>query len=230
MPFGIMPNNRSQSKKRTTQSKGIRPQRVSLIIISTCLLLPAIALAVYKPTRILVPGLFSGLHCWRDRICTDDLPRLSEAQNLTDEATHFVETHIQTLKNKPTVVFCSEESCFNHFGFENASAHTIGVSGIVVGPKGWSPYIVRHELIHHIQAEQFGIIDYLRYPRWFIEGMAYTLSEDPRPTLWEQNQRYRECFKAWVIALEDTDQWIAAKDLSKIKQFGLDNSCSRDPS
>ena len=67
----------------------------------------------------------------------------------------------------------------------------------VISPRGWKPYYLRHEMIHWIQAERLGFFKMYSEPEWFIEGMAYSLSQDPRPTLVEPFQGYRTKFQAW---------------------------------
>lgn len=50
-------------------------------------------------------------------------------------------------------------------------------------PRGWEPHFVRHEMIHHLQAERLSTLTLLLKPRWFVEGMACALSDDPREPL-----------------------------------------------
>ena len=78
---------------------------------------------------------------------------------------------------------------------------------IVVSPRGWEPYFVRHELIHRLQGEKLGILGMYRRPEWFVEGMAYTLSQDPRPQLAEPYQGDRARFQAWYSAVGKEGMW-----------------------
>ena len=86
-----------------------------------------------------------------------------------------------------------------------------GANDIVVNDKGWQDHIVRHELIHHWQSETFGVLQAgTRLPRWYIEGMAYVLSEDPRPIIPnEKAQAQRLRFQRWIAAGND---WRMAPD------------------
>jgi hypothetical protein len=67
----------------------------------------------------------------------------------------------------------------------------------VIGPRAWKPFYVRHELIHYSQAERLGTLSLLLKPQWFVEGMAYALSQDPRAPLAEPFESYRRSFLAW---------------------------------
>ena len=137
-----------------------------------------------EPARVLAPE-WSGVTCVSERICLDDVTREAEAVALYDEAYEFVTSRVGAIERKPRAILCASQSCFRSFGFDTAGAHTVGVSRIVVGPHGWKDYYMRHEMIHHLQAERLGVVRQWLLPKWFTEGMAYSLSGDPRPPLTE---------------------------------------------
>jgi len=180
------------------------------IIIISIIIFPALVWAAYKPARILAPELVPGITCKSDTICLDDISRYHEAVTLYNEALVFVESTVGVIKEEPKVLFCSTQSCFKSFGFNKASAKTIGTSGIVISPKGWKYYYLRHEMIHHLQAEKMGVISLLLRPDWFTEGMAYSLSEDPREKLSTPHQAYREKFSVWYKAVQKENLWEAS--------------------
>jgi hypothetical protein len=93
------------------------------------------------------------------------------------------------------------------------SAVTVALLGTVIGPKAWKSYYVRHEMIHVLQAENIGVIPLLFKPSWFVEGMAYALSEDPRETLVEPFQTDRQLFKSWYETTGKNSVWSAATAL-----------------
>ena len=53
----------------------------------------------------------------------------------------------------------------------------------------------------------------LRALEWFIEGMAYSLSEDPRAKLPEPFERYRSQFEAWLRSVGREHLWEQARQL-----------------
>jgi hypothetical protein len=177
------------------------------------LLLPAIAWATYKPARVLAPGWVAGVNCISQHICIDDQLRITEADGLYKEAVSFVETRIDSFKNRPRVIFCSTGQCYKSFGFNRAAGHTVGRSGIVIGPRGWQDYYVRHEMIHHLQAEKMGMVKQWRSENWFKEGMAYSLSQDPRTRLSEPMHSYRVRFEQWYESTGKGRLWQAAQQL-----------------
>jgi hypothetical protein len=67
---------------------------------------------------------------------------------------------------------------------------------------------VRHELIHYLQARELGALQLLVKPSWFVEGMAYGLSEDPRTPLAQPFEGYRSEFLAWYRSVGKDKMWI----------------------
>jgi len=176
------------------------------------LLIPVATWAFIKPVRVVAPEL-AGIPCSSEFICTDDVSRYQEAAAIYDEALHFVDSAVGSIEKKPHVTFCSTEACFQSFGLGKRSAATIGNFGIVISPRAWQPYYVRHEMIHHLQNERLGMLKVWRDPQWFIEGMAYSLSEDPRPKLSEPFEQYRSQFKEWYKQAGKEELWSKASSL-----------------
>jgi hypothetical protein len=186
---------------------------VKIIFAGLVLTLPIATWLLYKPVRILAPDL-NDTYCVNSHICLEDTNRMSEASLLYDNALAFVNSEVGQISNKPRIIFCSTDSCNHSFGFHApAKAHTIGLSGIVIGPHGWNQFILRHELIHHLQAERLGIIGQWRSPYWFKEGMAYSLSRDMRTTLSKPLLDYKVEFEAWYKKVGKQDLWSEAEKL-----------------
>ena len=183
-----------------------------LIPLIVLLLIPGASWAFYKPVRVLAPEL-NGVTCVSDSICMEDVSRHEEASALYDAALGFVNAAVGAVEEWPRAIFCSTQDCFQSFGFDRAAAHTVGVSGIVVGPRGWKSHFMRHEIIHHLQAERLGVFEQWRSPEWFKEGMAYALSQDPRPVLSEPWQGYRSRFGEWFQSVGRKHLWIEAAKL-----------------
>ena len=133
---------------------------------------------------------------------------------LKDEAVSFVEAKLGPMQKIPRVVFCSTQACAKTFGFTSNGAYNVGTVGMVVGPRGWKPYFVRHELIHHVQMEHIGTWHaWLFTPTWFLEGMAYSMSQDPRRPLPEPLEAYRTEFESWYTSINSESLWAAAAKL-----------------
>lgn len=191
------------------QLKTPSPKRLAFLLL---VVIPLAAWMLVKPVRVLAPGLF-GVQCVSEVVCTDDVSKGNDATALYAEAQKFVSATLGPFKVQPKVIFCATESCANAFGLGARSALTFGHFGTVIGPRAWKPYYVRHEMIHVAQTEHLGTIALLLKPQWFVEGMAYGLSEDPRPTLAEPFETDRAKFRHWLQTIDPHDLWEIAADL-----------------
>lgn len=183
-------------------------------LLSIALLaLPIAAWAFFKPVRVLIPEL-AGVSCIGAVICTDDPSRYAQASSLYENAIQFVGTSVGEIERQPLVIFCATDECFQSFGLGKRSAATIGTFGIVVSPRAWQPHYIQHEMIHHLQKERLGNLNaWISTPEWFIEGMAYSLSKDPRPVLAEPWQQYRSHFETWYQQVGKAQLWAEAAKL-----------------
>jgi len=186
---------------------------VLLILVALIAIAPAAAWVIYKPVRVLLPEWVRGVSCIDPTICIDDESRYSDAHELYESALHFVTSAAGPFRQNPRVVFCTTEACFQSFGFNRASASAVGKFGIVVSPRGWKDYYLRHEMIHHRQDEELGVFSVLFWPEWLIEGMAYSFSHDPRHTLAERWQHARAEFESWLKEVGTDTMWEEARKL-----------------
>jgi len=201
--------NARERKHYAMRRKQDMLKRIALIGL---LIVPVGAWAFYKPVRVLAPEM-NGVSCINDEICVEDIAKFEKASALYKKALIFVNSSVGEIANNPRTVFCSSESCFESFGFHSpAKAKTIGVYGIVVGPHGWNEFFMRHEMIHHLQTERLGVLVQWQSPKWFKEGMAYSLSEEPRK-LKEPWASYRVKFENWHRGTEKKSFWDKAKNL-----------------
>ena len=183
-----------------------------LVPLIVLLVIPGACWAFYKPVRVLAPEL-NGVTCFSDTICMEDMARHDEASVLYEEGFAFVNAVVGAIEEPPLAISCSTQVCFESFGFDRAAAHTVGVSGIVVGPRGWKSHYMRHEMLHHLQAERLGVFGQWRSPEWFKEGMAHAMSQDPRPVLSEPWQGYRSQFETWLQSVGKERLWVEAARL-----------------
>jgi hypothetical protein len=184
--------------------------RVRLLVM--LVVVPLVTWFAVKPVRVIEPRL-AGVSCVSATVCIDDLTRLEEAAGLYAEAVAFVPDLLGSFKGKPRVIFCATQACADAFGLGARAAVTVGTMGTVIGPRAWESFFVRHELIHYAQAERLGTLRLLFKPQWFVEGMAYALSQDPREPLTEPFESQRRRFRAWYAAVGKQGLWQAARDL-----------------
>ncbi len=188
------------------------PSSLNRILLGALLVTPIAAWAFFKPVRVFAPELV-GVTCSDSGVCVDAPSRLEQAAALRDEAVRFVQANVASVRSVPRMIFCSTTECASSFGLTRQAAYSLSTYGIIVSPRGWKPYYVRHELIHHLQCERLGRTAELFKPKWFVEGMAYSLSDDPRHPLSEPFEGYRAKFDAWRLSIKDGNLWAAAEGL-----------------
>lgn len=199
------------------QLKKYTMKLIKLSVLLALVALPAMAWTFVKPVRVIAPEL-TGITCFH-RICIDDVARKAEAEKLYQEALVFVNTHVDTIAHPPRAIFCSTKACSEKFGLYNgsyahAAAYNVATYGIAISYRGWKPYFVRHELIHHLQNEKLGNLNaYFFKPEWFKEGMAYTLSQDPRDPLPASLEAFRQAYLSWAGTIDNNHFWKAASKL-----------------
>jgi hypothetical protein len=164
--------------------------------IVVLLLLPVSAFSFYKPIRVLIPEVF-GLSCQEHNICVEDPNQHDAAVALLDNSKRNLKSKWDLAIGEPKIVFCSTEKCQQTFGLSQRAGLTLGTFGILIAPRGWKSQYVSHELVHYWQAENFGSLAGLCGEPWLIEGMAYSLSDDPREKLHEPFESYRQKFNEW---------------------------------
>ncbi|MBX3656168.1 MAG: hypothetical protein KF686_18475 [Ramlibacter sp.] len=184
-------------------------KRLALLLVTV---VPALAWALVKPVRVVLPEL-AGVTCVSATICVDDLSQVPRAQALYSEAVAYVSGNVAPVDGDPRVIFCSTQACANGFGLGARSAVTLGTLATVVGPHAWKPYYVRHELIHYVQGRALGVVPLLLKPSWFVEGMAYGLSQDPRSPLAEPFESDRAKFFAWFKGVGKEKLWAEGAKL-----------------
>jgi hypothetical protein len=178
-------------------------KRTALLVF---VVVPILAWFIVKPVRVIAPQAV-GLTCPDESVCVDGLAQLPIARQLRTEALQFVSTEVADVPGSPKIIFCSTTACADSFGLGLRSAVTLGTFGTVIGPRAWKDYYVRHEMIHYLQARQLGVASLLLKPSWFIEGMAYGLSQDPRHPLKEPFEGYRARFLSWYAGIDRTKMW-----------------------
>lgn len=85
------------------------------------------------------------------------------------------------LLTHPRILVCETEPCYARFG-GRSRGKTLLDRVVVLSPRGISVVIASHELAHAQTHARIGLIRTVRgdLPRWFDEGLAVVVSNDPR--------------------------------------------------
>ncbi len=188
----------------------ILKNRIIRLIILIFIATPVLAWFVIKPVRLIAPE-WSGVHCDDVGVCVESQQDYDKAQKLRSQAIAFLASNLGTFSREPKVVFCSSWACARDFGLGERSAVSFASFGTAFSPRAWKPYYVRHELIHQLQVQELGVIRCFLLPSWLIEGMAYSLSEDPRRPLTQPWETYRSQFEEWLASTDVSRIWTEAK-------------------
>ena len=183
--------------------------RAIRIIFLLFFVTPIVAWFLVKPVRVIAPEIMD-IKCFDGGVCLDNVGNYEVAKKLRLEAIEYLNEKVGSFKVAPKVIFCSTSECSGKFGLGKRSAVTFATYGSVIGPRAWKPYYVRHELIHQLQGQELGVLKCLFLPAWLVEGMAYSLSQDPRVTLNEPWEGYRTQFAKWLASIANSSMWIEA--------------------
>jgi hypothetical protein len=187
------------------------PRLLKLAAAALVVATPAIAWATFKPVRILAPT-FNGVACV-ERVCVEDPAQLDRAKLLQLNAISAVGRKLAPLQRAPLTVFCSSRACYHAFGGGMERGATLFNWGVIIPPDSWVPYIVEHEYIHMLQAQQLGLIGRQRTPAWFKEGMPFFVSEPPDHDLPGYARPLVARYRLWERRVGRKNVWQAAAEL-----------------
>ena len=183
-------------------------------LAAVCVFAPLAAFAFYKPSRVIAPSL-GPVTCVSAEICIDDTGSIGQARRLYAEGLAIVEASLGAPERKPRAIFCTTRDCAKYFGDDVPAAFNVGTVGFVINPRGMTSYFVAHEMIHHVQNERLGSLSAWSKPVWWREGMAYSLSGDPRRPIPGDGtlERYRVRFERWSEGMDRSTVWAQSEAL-----------------
>ncbi len=179
----------------------------ALLLAATVLAasLPIAVWAVFRPIRIIAPQL-NGVTCV-DAICVDSSATLPAAEQLHADAMSNVASKLRPLASPPRTVFCSTRACYESFGGAGRGITVLDL-GVVIPPDSWQTYIVEHEFIHMLQAQELGLRGRERTPLWFKEGMPFFVSAPPLFDLPDYAKPLVEQYAAWEARVGRDNVWV----------------------
>ncbi len=184
-------------------------KRLPVSVISILLVASVTAWFLAKPVRLVSPETL-GYRCVDGVLCVEDEADLEKARKLRAEAIQNVSDKLGAFRKPPRIVFCATWDCAARFGLGERSAVSFGTFGSAISPRAWKDYYLRHELIHQLQAQNLGTLKCLLLPSWLLEGMAYSLSGDPRVPLPQPWEGYRARFNTWFASIGKDAMWQEA--------------------
>lgn len=144
--------------------------------------------------RMLAPASF-GMVAPSPRLYVE--PAMSEADRATlrteiERGRALAERFFGALTTAPYFVACVTSTCAERFGSRGARAASFGDRAIRLAPNGLAAALVAHEWTHaEVYARVGGMGRIARLPRWFDEGLAVVIADEPRhsPANWAEIRR-----------------------------------------
>lgn len=154
-------------------------------LAALCLLVPWLtACSVLQGLRALSPE-DAGMENVSGEIWVEPAMSRSQRETLL-EATRTARMQLERaygpLRTRPRLIACVTETCYKGFGQQRTRAVSFGDSAILLSPRGLTAGFIAHEWSHaELYARLGGATGALcrDMPRWFDEGLAVVLSEDP---------------------------------------------------
>jgi len=174
---------------------------VSIVLLSIVIIC-SLCFIFYKPLHAIAPKIY-GMNKIGPTIYIYDIDKRKDALIQYNDSIKELSSIGFKYENYPKIIYCYDQISYERFGFKQSAARSIEGIAIILGPRGITEtYFLKHELIHYWQEKNLGIFYNLNYPKWVIEGMAYSISNDLRHPLEEPWEGYRKKFEEWYNSID----------------------------
>ncbi len=133
-------------------------------------------------TKLLLPPGWTGLEELAPDVrveATATAAQRVQAQQLLAVAQQQLARVMGGVSSHPTHVFCFSDTCYQRFGGGTSKAKAFADWRTLIGPAGLSTAYVAHEWWHAELYHRLGFWAARKVPRWFDEGVAVWVSDDP---------------------------------------------------
>jgi hypothetical protein len=155
--------------------------------------------------RLAVPAVF-GMHC-AGPVCVEDAKDKAVANQLYGKALSHINGNVKQLETNPRFTFCRTRSCYKRFGGGEERAMTYPYLGTIIASESWQSHIVKHEMVHWLQFQEYGAIGTMSKPVRFREGMAYALSGAPSSDIPTAHMPFVRQYDAWQKGRSMREIW-----------------------
>jgi hypothetical protein len=174
---------------------------ISIILLSAVIVI-SLCFIFYKPLHAVSPKIY-GMSKIGPTLYIDNIDKRNDALLQYNNSIEELYSIGFKYERYPKIIFCYDHKSYERFGFKQSAARSIEGIAIILGPRGITEtYFLKHELIHYWQEKYLGIFYNLNYPKWVIEGMAYSISNDIRHPLEEPWEDYRNKFEEWYNSID----------------------------
>ena len=106
----------------------------------------------------------------------------SAVEDVVTSARDRIRTFYGRLDSGPKVMVCISDGCYRRVGGGKSRGMAVLDWALFLSPRGTTTTIASHELSHIELHHRIGFVRTFRrdIPQWFDEGLAVTISDDPR--------------------------------------------------
>ena len=178
---------------------------VAVVFFCTCH--KARALKLFRPTLFGMEAIAPRTYV--DKAMPSD--QREQILKIVSDSEARVARYYGNVSTRPELFFYSSQDSFQSFGGASETGLTFLGRASLFSPRGRSVPIVAHEWSHVEFQSRVGLWHLLKVPRWFDEGLAVTVSEEPR----HSESVYQEALQAGasppsLAELETSRQWNQA--------------------
>ena len=174
--------HRAAQKKKTLIMTTTRRAIFLLCLTASILLLTSCSSLRVRNLRLWMPPSFSGMERKNAELILEapsSVMDLKNAEKLNDDSKKLLSAAWDDIQSKPEIWICRTEQCYQRLGGGSPIAKSLG-SRIIISPRGQSAGILAHERWHSEFVHRVGLITAYKVPRWFDEGVAVWISQEPR--------------------------------------------------
>jgi hypothetical protein len=174
--------------------------------------------------KFLLPAPWFGLEAIAPSVFVEKEMPIDQRENFLQAvslAKERTENLFGSLAAAPEIYACATEACFRGFGGSTNRANSFGRYKILLSPRALTALMISHEWSHaELYARVGGSSAMRRVPKWFDDGLAVMISEEPTHSeeIWEETVR-SDIALPDLSALETSDQRI--RGVKKYRDPGL---------
>lgn len=179
---------------------------LTALVVSGC--------STVKSAKLLSPESF-GFSAIAPSVYVEEAMTKSQRESLLkdiESARKRIHLYYGSVLSTPEFIACATEECYNSLGGVTSRAKAYGESKILLSPNGMTVPIITHEWSHaELYSKVGGYFGIDGIPRWFDEGLAVVVSNEPTSSEieWQKiTEQGIECPD--VASLATRTDWLGA--------------------
>lgn len=158
-------------------------ERVVLLLLTLVIALSISACTAASNARLWIPPVVSGMERVSPELVLEaPITRVDaeQAEALQKEAKRLLAVVWTERQSSPELWICQTEVCYQRLGGGSPVGKSFGYSRTLMSQRGQTAGILAHEWWHAEFWHRIGLSKVSSVPRWFDEGVAVWISQEPR--------------------------------------------------